>query len=75
MLIFGDIASPTIAHSKKLNDFISSIKILEDSSTVLFNLEGQIIDDIQISGSKPVLFNHISVLDIFNNLRITLVCS
>lgn len=66
MLFLGDIASPTVEHSKNLKKIFEDNNAVFADKAILFNLEGMIADDIALEANTPVLFNHSSVLDSFD---------
>lgn len=67
MIILGDIASPNVAFSQHVSDFFVANKKLLESESILFNLEGLIADEQDLSDNSPVLFNHSSIAHVFKN--------
>ena len=68
MIILGDIASPTEIHSELIRSFFESLNFKEQKA-VLLNLEGLIDDEYPLTDNRPVLFNHSSVLSIFEHFQ------
>lgn len=69
MIILGDIASPSLESSLKVRRFIDKLNFSKDQA-ILFNLEGLIADNYKLSDNNPVLFNHSSILDSFEDFEI-----
>lgn len=70
MIIFGDIASPNFEFSEMIRHTIEKVSFYNKQS-VLFNLEGLLKDDEEfLSHSKPILFNHSSVLSVFKGFDV-----
>ncbi len=68
MLILGDLATP----NNELSDIVSkALKEAEfiNNQSVVFNLEGMLADDYNLNDSSPVLFNHSSVKEVFEDFE------
>jgi poly-gamma-glutamate synthesis protein (capsule biosynthesis protein) len=65
MIIVGDIASPNSSTSVVITEAILTADFKENQS-VLFNLEGLITDTFSSKEEKPILFNHSTILNAFN---------
>jgi len=65
MIILGDIASPNSSTSVVITEAILTADFKENQS-VLFNLEGLITDTFSSNEEKPILFNHSTILNAFN---------
>lgn len=70
MIILGDVSTPNVAFSQHISDFFGANRKLFESESILFNLEGLITDNKDLSDNSPVLFNHSSVTYIFKNYPI-----
>ena len=66
MIIVGDLASPNSILSQHISDFFNGNKQILESESILFNLEGLISDNQDLKDNTPILFNHSSVLNIFD---------
>lgn len=67
MIILGDVASPNAFFNQHISDFFEANRKLLESESILFNLEGLIADEHDLSDNSPVLFNHSSIAHVFRN--------
>jgi hypothetical protein len=67
MIILGDVASPNAVCSQHILDFFETNRTLLKSESILFNLEGLIADEQDLSDNSPILFNHSTVVNVFKN--------
>lgn len=62
MIIVGDIASPTVEMTEKLEKFLSDSTIFKNKNMIC-NLEGLLADNYTERDKTPILYNHISILE------------
>ncbi|MEC5166440.1 hypothetical protein RCH18_002180 [Flavobacterium sp. PL11] len=64
MIILGDVASPNSITTDVINTALANAKF-KTNQTILFNLEGLITDSFSSKIEKPILFNHSSIIRVF----------
>lgn len=69
MLVIGDIAIPNQNLGKLVKKAYSEAEF-NNNQAVIFNLEGLLDDDNMVSDPSPVLFNHSSVQDAFEDFEV-----
>ncbi len=66
MIILGDIASPDEQSSKHITSFFNQNWDVFFDESILMNLEGLFSESQNLNDNSPILFNHPTVLEIFN---------
>ncbi|HMN33651.1 MAG TPA: CapA family protein [Chitinophagaceae bacterium] len=74
LLFLGDIAVPTKNHSEKLLQIFKRYSDIFNDKSVICNLEGMIMDDIDLTAHVPVLFNHSSIVPVLKYGNVKVAC-
>lgn len=69
MIVVGDVAIPNEAFSKIVSKTVEEAGF-KNNQSIVFNLEGLIANDYDLSDNHPVLFNHSSVQNIFKGFEV-----
>ena len=74
MIIVGDIASPSIAHSDRLRSFFKDHDNIFRHNSLICNFEGPISTTYNDSANTPILYNDPSVVAVLKEANLVGVC-
>lgn len=74
MIILGDVAVPSEEYAAIFQREMEKLKALWEGHTLIYNLEGLVVDGVKTNHPTPVLFNHESVIPVLKQFNGVLSC-